>query len=525
MPGKLVQALKRVECANPVILIDEIDKLGRGARGDPAAALLEVLDPEQNNAFADHYLDVPVDLSKVLFICTANERSQIPGPLADRMDFIQLSGYVLQEKMHIAEEHLIPLVRSKTGVDASALTLTSDALLHLIRWYCREAGVRGLQKQLEKIFRKVALKIARAHAQQEDEVEANKVAAAASATSTNAPVLDADIITPAAAPTSAAAATPASASASSSATPPPAAVPLTHPSSLQLPIVVDVSNLSDFVGKPVHHSDRMYESNPIGVATGLGTNSLGGWLLYTECTTADQAVVLPPEAIRIPSAGALAPALDKVKEGARPQPLGRGELFCTGQLGDVIRESSSIAYTVAKRLVSKYTHPASPHRAFFSQHRIHLHLPEGATPKDGPSAGIAMVTALLSLALQTSPIHAHAMTGELTLTGLVLPIGGVKDKLMAAKHAQIRLVVLPADNRKDVEELKAYITEGMDIHFASTYDDVFKLIFPHFQDTPVPAASVSEVEESSSPKNKKLTDTPLPLPLPPAAVSPAQATL
>jgi Lon-like ATP-dependent protease len=188
MPGKLVQSLKRVNASNPVILIDEIDKLSRGGhRGDPAAALLEVLDPEQNGAFMDHYMDVPIDLSKVLFICTANDRHLIPGPLADRMDFITLSGYVLQEKVHIAQNHLIPLVQAKTGVDAASLTLADDALLHLIRWYCREAGVRGLQKQLEKIYRKVALKIARANA----EVEENQAAAeAAPAAASATPALD-----------------------------------------------------------------------------------------------------------------------------------------------------------------------------------------------------------------------------------------------------------------------------------------------------------------------------------------------
>jgi len=453
-----------VQASNPVILIDEIDKLGRGHRGDPAAALLEVLDPEQNAQFSDHYLDVPVDLSKVLFICTANDRSRIPGPLADRMDFIELSGYVMQEKLHIAENHLLPALRAKIGLSADQIRLEQDALLHLIRWYCREAGVRGLQKQLEKIHRKVALKIARAAADEEERLAAE---AAATATANGAaPVKEAELVD-------------SSSVSKTEPSPAAAATPLPSPSSLALPIVVDVASLSEYLGKAIHTSDRMYERNPVGVSTGLGTNSLGGSLLYIECTTADQVRTLPEDAVRVPTVGAPAAGAPAARRTpSAPQPLGRGELFCTGQLGDVIKESSSIAYTVAKRLVAQYTSPSSPQRHFFAQHRIHLHMPEGATPKDGPSAGIAMVTALLSLALDTAPLHAHAMTGELTLTGLVLPIGGVKDKLMAAKHAGIRTVILPRDNRKDVLELKPYVIEGLDIHFAASYDEVFRLIFP-----------------------------------------------
>jgi Lon-like ATP-dependent protease len=384
--------------------------------------------------------------------------------------------------------------------------------------------VRGLQKQLEKVFRKVALKIARAHAQEEE--LANKAKEEAAATPADATaaatVADAEIVAPAEAAAAAA----------------PAAAAAAVPSSLTLPIVVDSNNLWEYVGKPVHNSDRMYDQNPIGVATGLGTNSMGGWLLYTECTTADQEDTLPPRAMRVPTAGApLEKEGEKEKEANKPaarapQPLGRGELFCTGQLGDVIRESSSIAYTVAKRLVAKYTHALSPHRSFFAQHRIHLHLPEGATPKDGPSAGIAMVTALLSLALQTPPVHAHAMTGELTLTGLVLPIGGVKEKLMAAKHANIRLVVLPAENRKDVEELKDYVIEGLDIHYASTYDDVFKLIFPHFQDVAVavplaegaPVAIDSLAAKGKKKKQKRASPDQMPSPLIPGVETPSTGT-
>jgi Lon-like ATP-dependent protease len=471
MPGKLVQSLKRVEASNPVILIDEIDKLGRGGmKGDPASALLEVLDPEQNNTFMDQYLDVPVDLSKVLFICTANDRSQIPGPLADRMDFITLSGYVLQEKMHIARNHLIPQVSVKTGVAASSLTLTDDALLHLIRWYCREAGVRGLQKQLDMIFRKVALKIARAN----DEAGKDMTAATTTTVTTSAKdIKEAEIDGSAEKSASSTAAD--ATTAAESVTPPMATT-----SSLQLPIVITSSNLSTYVGKPLHTTDRMYEENPVGVATGLGTNSMGGWLLYTECTLADQNTHIPEHSIIVASDS---PADRRKKDRNNQAGLGMGSLFCTGQLGDVIKESSSIAYTVAKRLLAAHTHPASKHRHFFNRHRVHLHLPEGATPKDGPSAGIAMVTGLLSLALNTPPIVGHAMTGELTLTGLVLPIGGVKEKLMAAKHAGITLVLLPAENKKDVLELKPYVIEGLHIQYVTHVDEVFTALFPHFRDS------------------------------------------
>jgi len=382
------------------------------------------------------------------------------------MDFIELSGYVLQEKVHIAENHLLPSMRAKLGVTSEQLQITREALVHLIRWYCREAGVRGLQKQLDKIGRKVALKIARHTTEVEERAAHEKKAVQDVAEAAAAPVKEAELV-----------------EASTDASVLAPLEPLT------LPIVVSESNLSDYVGKPVHTSDRMYASNPVGVATGLGTNSMGGSLLYIECTTADQAVQLPEDAVRVPTpaAGSQTPAaVSKKSAPPAPQPLGRGELFCTGQLGDVIKESSSIAYTVAKRLLAQYTHPASPHRTFFAQHRIHLHMPEGATPKDGPSAGIAMVTALLSLALNCAPRHAHAMTGELSLTGLVLPIGGVKEKLMAAKHAGIEHVLLPVDNQKDVVDLKPYITEGIELHYATTVDDVFKFIFHDFVDTPPP---------------------------------------
>ena len=453
MPGKLVQSLKRVNTSNPVILIDEIDKLGRGGmRGDPSSALLEVLDPEQNNAFMDQYLDVPVDLSKVLFICTANDRDLIPGPLADRMDFIELSGYLATEKVAIASQYLEPAIRERTGVTKDQLEITPEALFHLIRWYCREAGVRSLQKYLEKIYRKVALKMAREA--KRIEKEENKT--------TTPNVFSKVTLTP--------------------------------------------SNLSEYAGPPNFISDKLYEVNPIGVATGLAYTSHGGAVLFIESVVADvtHAAAL---ASQIPRAEAIREEIEDDYEDERDESSithpsdtdanpanddnnptkfhygGRGELFCTGSLGNVMKESSSIAYTVAKRILAQRTSINSIHRHFFDHHRIHLHFPSGAIPKDGPSAGIAMVTSLISLAIQTEPIVGHAMTGELTLTGKVLPIGGVKEKLMAAKHAGINLIVLPEGNRKDVDELKPYVIEGLDIKYAKHYDDVFSVIFPNFQDT------------------------------------------
>jgi len=478
MPGKLLQALKRVQASNPVILIDEIDKLGRGHRGDPAAALLEVLDPEQNAQFSDHYLDVPVDLSKVLFICTANDRSTIPGPLADRMDFIELSGYLASEKVEIARQYLEPSIRARTGVTAEQLRIEPEALFQLIRWYCREAGVRSLQKYLEKIYRKVALIMARKR-------KTNKPAAATATDATAA--ADATV----------------SATSEVAATPAPTADAVPAAEVVEDPLVITSANLKDFAGPQNYLTDKLYDVNPVGVSTGLAYSSLGGAVLFIESAVADAA---PKHLI------AQGHALDAEQEQdddaqrddeqddgeedededelphtrhnpVRNHPPSRGDLFCTGQMGAVMRESSAIAYTVAKRILYQRTAPSSPRRTFFDEHRIHLHLPHGATPKDGPSAGIAMVTSLLSLALGVAPRRAHAMTGELTLTGKVLPIGGVKEKLMSARHAGIELVVLPRANRRDVDELKPVVTEGMDIRYADSYDDVFELIFPEWKET------------------------------------------
>lgn len=380
MPGKIIQCLKKTKTENPLILIDEVDKIGRGYQGDPSSALLELLDPEQNANFLDHYLDVPVDLSKVLFICTANITETIPEPLRDRMEMINVSGYVAQEKLAIAERYLVPQARALCGLDESKAKLSSDVLTLLIRQYCRESGVRNLQKQVEKVLRKSAYKIVSGEA---DSVE----------------------VTP--------------------------------------------ENLQDFVGKPVFTVDRMYDVTPPGVVMGLAWTAMGGSTLFVETS------------LRRP-----------------PDPEGKGDkdgsLEVTGQLGEVMRESASIAYTFARAFLMQ-REPAN--RCLVTSH-IHLHVPEGATPKDGPSAGCTIVTALLSLAMQRPVRQNLAMTGEVSLTGKILPVGGIKEKTIAAKRAGVTCVVLPAENRKDFHDLAPFITEGLEVHFAEHYRDIFAIAFP-----------------------------------------------
>lgn len=378
MPGKLIQCLKMVQTSNPVIMIDEIDKMQKGYSGDPASALLEVLDPEQNNSFLDHYLDVPYDLSKVLFLCTANVADTIPKPLQDRMEFIRLSGYVAEEKIEIAKKYLIPHIMEESGVKKSQLIFRKSALKELIHRYCRESGVRNLQKHLEKIIRKVAHKI----------------------------VLDPKMEK----------------------------------------FVVTEKNLKEFVGSPIYTSDRYYDKPPAGVTMGLSWTSMGGATLYIETVV---------------------------------EPSSKGEtLRITGQMGEVMKESSEIAYTYAKLFLAslstnrRYKSDVKDFD-FFKKNMIHMHVPEGATPKDGPSAGITMVTSLLSLALNRPVRSDIAMTGELTVTGKVLPIGGVKEKTIAAKRSRIHHIILPIDNKKDFEELPDFIKEGMTVHYATYYRDVF----------------------------------------------------
>ncbi|KAM3938826.1 lon protease homolog, mitochondrial [Leptodactylus fuscus] len=377
MPGKIIQCLKKTKIENPLILIDEVDKLGRGYQGDPSSALLELLDPEQNANFLDHYLDVPVDLSKVLFICTANVTETIPEPLRDRMEMINVSGYVAQEKLAIAERYLVPQALTMCGLDEKKTRITSEALTVLIKQYCRESGVRNLQKQVEKVLRKSAYKIVNGEAEY---------------------------------------------------------------------VEINPSNLQDFVGKPIFTVDRMYDVTPPGVVMGLAWTAMGGSTLFIETS------------LRRP--------LDKESK--------EGSLEVTGQLGDVMKESAKIAYTFARAFLMK----KHPENKFLVTSHIHLHVPEGATPKDGPSAGCTIVTALLSLALGHPARQNVAMTGEVSLTGKILPVGGIKEKTIAAKRAGVTCIILPSENKKDYYDLAKFITEGLEVHFVEHYDEIYDIVFP-----------------------------------------------
>lgn len=377
MPGKMIQALKSTQTMNPVIMLDEVDKMGASFHGDPASALLEVLDPEQNKDFLDHYLDVRCDLSNVLFIVTANVLDTIPEPLKDRMEMLRLSGYIQAEKIEIAKKYLVPRNRDAMGLKASDIGFTDGALAHIINGYAREAGVRTLENNIKKIMRKVALKIARTMKKGKRREKTT----------------------------------------------------------------VSEKTLVSYLGKPIFTSDRYYEVNPVGVATGLAWTSMGGATLYIE------SVKCPAE---------------------------KTEMKLTGQAGDVMKESALIAWTYVQSNVGRY----SPRIPFFEKSQIHIHIPEGATPKDGPSAGITMVTSLLSLLLN-QPIRENlGMTGELTLTGRVLPIGGLKEKLIAARRSGVKVLIFPKENLRDYDELPPFLKKGLEVHFVDTYDEVYKIAFP-----------------------------------------------
>jgi len=370
LPGKFIQAIKDVGAANPVIMLDEIDKIGASYQGDPAAALLEVLDPEQNRDFLDHFLDVRFDLSKVLFVCTANQLDTIPGALLDRMEIIRLSGYITSEKMAIAQHHLLPRQIEKAGLKPAQLRIETEAVREIIERYAREAGVRNLEKRLGQIARKAVVKIL---------------------------------------------------------------------NGAKPPIRVGVKNLEEYLGKPLFRAEKPQVG--VGVVTGLAWTPLGGATLDVEATRVHQA--------------------------------GRG-FKLTGQLGDVMRESAEIAYSYISSHCQDYGAKAD----YFEKAFVHLHVPAGATPKDGPSAGITMATALLSLARGKKIARPVAMTGELTLTGQVLPVGGIREKVIAARRAKISELIFPAANRGDFEDLPAHIRKGLKTHFASHYDDVARIVFP-----------------------------------------------
>ncbi|CAG8544523.1 463_t:CDS:2 [Diversispora eburnea] len=414
MPGKVVQALKKVQTENPLVLIDEVDKIGRGHQGDPSSALLELLDPEQNSSFLDHYMDVPIDLSKVLFVCTANVVDTIPGPLLDRMELIQLSGYVADEKVAIATKYLAPTAKEMAGLKDADVLLQQSAIETLIKSYCRESGVRNLKKQIDKIYRKAALKIVKDLGEEEARnEESDKV-------ETKSEKPEGDEVSTTTEPRK----------------------PLTVPDDVH--VIIDPENLKDYVGPPVWHSDRLYDKTPPGVVMGLAWTSMGGSALYVESTL---------ESIL---SNTSAPSLSK-----------------TGQMGDVMKESTTIAYTFSKSLMTR----RFPENRFFERAAIHLHVPEGATPKDGPSAGITMATSLLSLAISKPLDPTIAMTGELTLTGKILKIGGLREKAVAAKRSGVHTIIFPEANTSDWEELPDNVKEGLIGIPVAWYDDVFKVVF------------------------------------------------
>ncbi|XP_021819220.1 lon protease homolog 1, mitochondrial-like isoform X2 [Prunus avium] len=488
MPGKMVQCLKNVGTANPLVLIDEIDKLGRGHAGDPASALLELLDPEQNANFLDHYLDVPIDLSKVLFVCTANVVEMIPNPLLDRMEVISIAGYITDEKMHIARDYLEKTTREACGIKPEQVEVTDAALLALIENYCREAGVRNLQKHIEKIYRKIALQLVRQGASDEaavaDQIQSLPGRPAAvevqlvdtdEAQVEDVDKLDQNVVSSKnqtaaesldgndhdhSSETSAEEVTiqmdlpdePAVVEVQVADTDEPvdskdaketAKIQEGGATKTVEKVLVDSSNLADFVGKPVFHAERIYDQTPIGVVMGLAWTAMGGSTLYIETTQIEEAE-------------------------------GKGALHVTGQLGDVMKESAQIAHTVARAILLDKD---PDNHTFFSNSKLHLHVPAGATPKDGPSAGCTMITSMLSVAMKKPIKRDLAMTGEVTLTGRILPIGGVKEKTIAARRSDVKTIIFPLANKRDFDELAPNVKEGLDVHFVDDYNQIFDLAF------------------------------------------------
>jgi ATP-dependent Lon protease len=411
MTGKLIQSYIQVGVNNPLIMIDEIDKIGKDFRGDPASALLEVLDPKQNHAFVDRYLEIPYDLSHTLFIATANVLDSIPGPLRDRMEVIRLSGYTENEKLHIAKRHLIPELLENHGLTVEQVDVSDDALRTIISDYTAEAGVRNLERKLANILRKIARKVA---------TDDESAAPAASSTAVAG--------TPSPAPMGAPVQTGTAAGQPES--------PAVQAGSAVLHYDVEKADVESYLGLPSYEHEFAERHPEIGVTTGLAWTQFGGEIMFIEAT----------------------------------RMAGNGRTTVTGQLGDVMRESVSAAYSYVR---SKAADLEIEDRQF-SEHDIHIHFPAGAIPKDGPSAGVAIATCIASVMGERPVRHDVAMTGEITLRGKVLSVGGIKEKVMAAQRANIKTVLLPAGNRKDLTEVPDEVKAGLNFIFTERMEDVWK---------------------------------------------------
>ena len=420
MPGQIIKGLRVTKTKNPVFVIDEVDKMTVSAQGDPAAALLEVLDPEQNSTFRDHYLDLPFDVSNVLFIVTANTTDTIPRPLLDRMEVIELSGYTSDEKLHIGKKYLVPKSRAKHGLKSTDITYTDKMLHKIAEEYAREAGVRHFEKCLDKIHRKVAMEIVEDEYKRAQMREEGATSAAFSEKEATGELL-------------------------------------------KRPVRINDEKLIKYLGQPIFHEDEVIRANKVGMSVGLAWTSLGG-------------DVLAIEAQHIP---------------------GRGELKITGQLGDVMQESANIAYSYIKSICASH----GIDMTWFERNSIHLHVPEGATPKDGPSAGITMATAIYSLVTGQVMAKDMAMTGELSLLGKVMPIGGLKEKVLAARRNMVKTILIPKFNKRDLDKLEANVKEGITFHLVGDMEEVLALAFPSDKYAPgtgkaaLPAAPAQTPEE------------------------------
>ncbi|HOT05881.1 MAG TPA: endopeptidase La, partial [Atribacter sp.] len=368
LPGRIIQGIRKAGSNNPVFMLDEVDKIGLDFRGDPSAALLEVLDPEQNSTFVDHYLAVPFDLSKVIFIATANILDTIPPALLDRMELIRIPGYTDPEKIAIARKYLIPKQSKENGIEDQTVTISDEILIKMIREYTREAGVRNLERTIATVCRKIAKDVA---------------------------------------------------------------------SGKKGPFVVDEENLRKYLGKRIYFDEVMSGKDRVGVATGLAWTQTGGEILFVESSVLS----------------------------------GKGNLILTGNMGDIMQESARIALSCVRERAKKW----KIDEKFYEKHDIHVHVPAGAIPKDGPSAGITLVVSMVSSLSQIPVKHSIAMTGEITLTGKVLPIGGVKEKSLAAYRSGIKEVVLPQENENDLDDIPSDVRKKMKFHLVKTIDDVLKI--------------------------------------------------